>query len=502
MAVRPIVQDGDPVLDSAAHPVPEELFGTPELLQIVADMADTLDLELDGVALAAPQIGIPYRIFIVRHDRTIPPESGDTAEKQRADASSRAPDVGVFINPEFVRSSRRRVEMDEGCLSVRGIYGTTLRHERATVRARRVDGGKFERGAGDLLAQIFQHEVDHLNGILFVDHAVDLVRVKKPREDQRHGEASVNTATSVPFVFFGTPYVARDTLEILKSHGYIPTLVVTSPDSPRGRGLKLTPSETKVWALENDVPVMTPEKITPEVVEEIMKNGCGVTKPSIHEEHFGNDSAHPVIGVAPLAIVAAYGKILPKTLIDSFPLGILNIHYSLLPKYRGASPVESALLNGDAVTGVAIQQMVPALDAGDLLALAEVQIDPLETTRELRPRLVTIGADLLADILPDFLDGLLVPQPQDNSLATKCKKISKEDGLLNLHDDARKNWNKYRAYAESPGTYFFAQKGGREIRVKIAEATFIDDAFVIERVIPEGKSVQDYSDFLKNHSIS
>ena len=279
------------------------------------------------------------------------------------------------------------------------------------------------------------------------------------------------------FVFFGTPYVARDTLEILKERGYIPALIITSPDSPRGRGLTLTPSETKEWALTNNIPVITPEKITDETLSEI--NSYGAT----------------------YALVAAYGKLLPQSLIDSFPLGILNIHYSLLPKYRGASPVEAALLNGDAVTGVAIQKMVPALDAGDILALKEVAIEPSETTRELRPRLVTIGANLLADILPDFESGKLTLTPQDNSLATRCKKIKKENGLLDLSGDAQNNWNKYRAYAESPGTYFFVEKNEKPVRMKLVTASYTDGAFRPERVIPEGKFEQLFADYVKNNLI-
>lgn len=165
-----IVQDGDPVLRKTSAPVPKELFGTPELRAILKDMEESLDAQPDGVALAAPQIGIPYRIFIVRYDRIVPPQDEPLPA-----------DVGVYINPEFVRSAKRRIEMDEGCLSVRGIYGKTRRHDRATVRAYSEDGTSFERGGGGILAQIFQHETDHLNGILFIDHATDLVEVR--RED-------------------------------------------------------------------------------------------------------------------------------------------------------------------------------------------------------------------------------------------------------------------------------------------------------------------------------
>jgi peptide deformylase len=168
-----IVQDGEPVLRKVAESVPEDLFGTPELARIIADMAATLDSQRDGVALAAPQIGISLRMFIVRYDRIIPPTPDDEPDH--------GVEVGVYINPSFVKSSKRRVEMDEGCLSVRGIYGKTMRHNRATIRARDEQGASFERGGGGLLAQIFQHETDHLNGILFIDHATDKVEADPAR---------------------------------------------------------------------------------------------------------------------------------------------------------------------------------------------------------------------------------------------------------------------------------------------------------------------------------
>lgn len=170
--MKAIVQNGDPVLRAIAQPVPEEMFGTETLTQMLDDMDRALDAEPDGVALAAPQIGLPYRIFIARLDRTVHPDEARDLE----------PELAVFINPEFVRSSQRRIEMDEGCLSVRGFYGKTKRHDRATVRARAADGSTFERGGGGIIAQIYQHEIDHLNGILFIDHATDIIETS--REDE------------------------------------------------------------------------------------------------------------------------------------------------------------------------------------------------------------------------------------------------------------------------------------------------------------------------------
>jgi peptide deformylase len=182
--MKEIVQDGAEVLRGEAEPVPEELFGSAELARIIADMTEALDRESEGVALAAPQIGVPYRIFIVRKDRTLPPlpETGNqatlNADSRDRTLVARPPEVEVYINPEIVKTSRKRAPMEEGCLSVRGVYGSALRHERVTLRARRASGARFERGGGGLMAQIFEHEIDHLNGILFTDRAEHLIRVK------------------------------------------------------------------------------------------------------------------------------------------------------------------------------------------------------------------------------------------------------------------------------------------------------------------------------------
>jgi peptide deformylase len=158
-----IVQDGTPLLREIAKPLPKDLFGSKELKSMLADMEAALDKEPDGVALAAPQISIPYRIFVVRYDRILPlPEAGEPVHSV---------DIGVYINPEIQKTSRRKKVMNEGCLSVRNMYGKTKRYERATVMAYDEKGNAFTRGGGGVLAQIFQHETDHLNGILFTDHA-------------------------------------------------------------------------------------------------------------------------------------------------------------------------------------------------------------------------------------------------------------------------------------------------------------------------------------------
>lgn len=170
-----IVQDGNPVLRAKTKEVSKDEFGSKGLHTILTDMEVALDGEPDGVALAAPQIGIDKRIFIVRYDRLLPPPPDGSEPRKKS--------VGVFINPQILRIARKRSSVDEGCLSVRGVYGTTLRHERATIEAYDENGVRFKRGGGGVLAQAFQHEIDHLNRILFIDHATNLREIKKERHE-------------------------------------------------------------------------------------------------------------------------------------------------------------------------------------------------------------------------------------------------------------------------------------------------------------------------------
>lgn len=292
---------------------------------------------------------------------------------------------------------------------------------------------------------------------------------------QQHSRTS--EGAPLRFAYFGTPKVASDTLATLAERGFKPAVVVTSPDAPRGRGLALTPSPARELARALDIPTLTPEKLDAEAVATIGAYGCDA------------------------ALVVAYGKIFPKALIDAFPLGMLNVHYSLLPKYRGATPLEGVLLADERETGVTVQKIAEELDAGDIVAQEAVEIASSETARELRARLVPLGARLLADTLPSFFSGTATFTPQNASLASHTCKLKKEDGLLSLpasrHASPQQdleNWNKYRAYADTIGTHFF-EKGKR---MKITNAEFAKGEFRVLRVIPEGKREISYADFAKN----
>ena len=277
---------------------------------------------------------------------------------------------------------------------------------------------------------------------------------------------------NLKFIFFGTPNVASKTLSILKDKGYIPELIVTSPDSPSGRGLEVRETPVSLWAKKNNIQCIKPEKIDEEIIERIDKLRLD------------------------LSIVVAYGKILPEKLIKLPRLGTVNIHYSLLPKWRGASPLESSLLNGDSLTGISIQQMEWKLDSGPIIIEKELEI-PLEETKEnIREKLILLGAFTLCDILPLIKDGNVNAKPQDENHATFCKKIKKEYGEIDINRDGRENWNKYRAYYGWPGVFFFIERKGKKLRIKISEAKYENNSFVIKRVIPEGKKEISYEEFL------
>lgn len=291
---------------------------------------------------------------------------------------------------------------------------------------------------------------------------------------------------NLKFIFFGTPDVASKTLEILKDKGYIPEVIVTSPDKKSGRGLQMHETPVALWAKENNIKCLKPEKINEEFIEELFP----------HIELVNN---HKFDMWPTLSIVVAYGKILPEILIKKPELGTLNIHYSLLPLYRGASPLEAALLNGDEVTGVSIQQMQYKLDSGPIMAEEKLEISINDTKEEIREDLIRLGANVLSDIIPKIINKEITPKMQDETRASFCTKIKKEDGEIDIiGGNPRENWNKYRAFYGWPGVFFFVNKGGKKLRIKISHTIYENNLFKIRKVIPEGKKEISYEDFKRS----
>lgn len=269
----------------------------------------------------------------------------------------------------------------------------------------------------------------------------------------------------IKYAFFGTPELTVTILNYLKENNYLPEVIVTMPDRPVGRKMIITPPPAKVWATENNIAYLQPEKLNDEFFESLKKNNLD------------------------LNIVVAYGKIMREEIINLPKFGTINIHYSLLPKYRGATPVESAILADDTETGVCIQQMKFELDSGPILSQRNVAINPDETTDELLNKLNETAKVMLVDLLPKILENKLEPKEQDHTLATFCTKIKKEHGELLDSDSDLQKWNKYRAYYGWPGVFYFDD--GK--RIKITKAKYENNSFIIERVIPEGKKEMDFS---------
>lgn len=236
--------------------------------------------------------------------------------------------------------------------------------------------------------------------------------------------------TGMRIVFMGTPAFACPTLQTLIDRGEKVVAVVTQPDRPKGRGQQTLPPPVKVLAEEHGIPVLQPVKVRhPEAIEEIR-------------------ALNP-----DLIVVVAFGQILPKALLDIPPKGCINVHASLLPRYRGAAPLNWCIINGENETGVTTMLMDVGLDTGDMLLKRATLIDPDEDTSSLHDRLSVIGAELLAETIDLAAQGKLAPQKQDDSLTCYAPMMKKEDGLIDWQKDAAAIKNQVRGMTPWPGAY-------------------------------------------------
>jgi methionyl-tRNA formyltransferase len=257
---------------------------------------------------------------------------------------------------------------------------------------------------------------------------------------------------SLNLVFCGTPRFAVPTLEKLVDAGFRVHLVVTQPDRPKGRGLELVPSPVKQSALKLNLPITQPDRIKT-----------------------NDEFRTPLTALKPDAIiVVGYGRIIPQWMIDLPPLGNLNLHASLLPKYRGAAPIQWAIANGETVTGVTAMRIDAGLDTGDILLQQELAIEPDDTAETLAPRLASIGADLMVETLRGLQAGTVRPRPQDNAQASLAPILKKEDGLVDFYRSASEILNRIRGFQPWPGAYTkFRSKTLQVIKAKQTTAALL-----------------------------
>lgn len=425
-----ILQKDSPILRRQAKVVTLKDIKSKKVHDILRRMKEALYGEDDGVAIAAPQIGESLRIFLVRGNILDLLRNKKNADKSNRKQTHPQKDL-VFINPEIIKKSKSMKKVEEGCLSVRWLYGLVKRVEKVTIRSYDESGKLSERGASGLLAQIFQHETDHLDGILFIDKAEDLQEIPP--------------AKLIKFVFFGGSQFSKYVLEELETYGLSPVLQITDAKSP--------------------LPL------------EKLKN--------LKADAF---------------IVASFGKILPKDVLDLAKHKTLNIHPSLLPELRGATPIQSTIL-GQSVPGVTIMRLDEKMDHGPILAQAKVLLDPWpDHYRVVEEKLGRVGGQLLAEIMRKWITGEIKESPQDEAKATYTKLVKKEDGLLDLNGPVEENYRKVLAYSTWPGAYtIFKNKRGKEIRLIIKDAEVIDGKFIPTKVTPTGKREMSWQDFLRGN---
>jgi methionyl-tRNA formyltransferase len=283
--------------------------------------------------------------------------------------------------------------------------------------------------------------------------------------------------TDIKFAFFGTPERAAKTLEIMKENGLIPTLVVTVPDKPQGRNLGVHKSPVKKWALSNKIALEEPEKVSSPEFEKTIK-----------KEEWD------------LFVIVGYGKILPKWLLELPKHQSINVHYSLLPLYRGATPVETQILEGAETTGVSIMLIDEEMDHGPILNTAEIPMpDPLPSNPELVETLTKLGGELLVQTIPLWVSGAIEPKEQSHGNATYTHKFSKEDGFISLSDNSLENFRKIQAFKPWPRAYFMFKKNGVEKKIIITEAEYKNGELLIKKIIPEGKKEMNWQDFLRGN---
>jgi methionyl-tRNA formyltransferase len=292
-------------------------------------------------------------------------------------------------------------------------------------------------------------------------------------------------------VFMGSPEFAVPILRILADN-YPITGIVTQPDRPAGRGRVLKSPPIKVLADELNLPVIQPRKLNePEAMQQLL------------------------LWAPDLMVVAAFGQILRPEVLSLPIYGCINVHASLLPRWRGAAPIQAAILNGDVETGITIMRMDPGIDTGPILNQASIQISGQDTSGTLSIKLSALGAELLAETLPLYLDGTLVPQPQDPSLATYAQLIKKENGLLDFTLPAVELERRVRAFNPWPGAYTYWKNQVLKIhRSHAIEVDFVSAShmliyqglpaiatskgiLVIDELQPAGKNILDGKTFLR-----
>lgn len=418
-------QVGDRELRRPAQPVRRVNRSVRAALDIMTEAM----AKAGGVGLAGPQLGMDRRLVVLEVN----------AERLE------------LCNPEIVRAEGMAADW-EGCLSVPGLAGLVPRYEKVTVRALDARGRRTWIEADGLLARALQHEIDHLDGILFLDRAEsfrygeDCTEEGQPPAPRRGGPAGPTLPVPrgrLRLVFMGTPAFALPALSMLIEGNYHVVAVVTQPDRPAGRGRHVTPPPVKAYAAGRGIPLLQPTG-----------SGCG-------------DLGRALEGFAPdLVVTVAFGRLLPPEVLALPPLGCVNLHASLLPRHRGAAPIPWAIVEGDTLTGVSTFYMDEGLDTGDVVLRRATPIRQDDTAGVLHDRLALQGAGLLEETVRLCARGVVPRLPQCDAEATVARRLTPADEKLCWERPATVLERWVRALAPSPGAY--TTHRGRRLKVRRA----------------------------------
>ncbi len=438
---REIVTDPNPILREPAEPV--EVFDM-DLQQLIDDMIETMRTG-NGIGLAAPQVGISKQIIVCELDSEI---QGGAAKKE----SSYQPfPLTAICNPKISKFSKEKCKMVEGCLSFPGYELVVKRPKTITIEGQDRYGEKIVINADKLFARVLQHEFDHLNSTLLIDHLEEIDTV----------------------LFAGGDFALK-TLEFLHTDKqYNLKAVVTTPQYSTTRGKTDDVNNVKKLARKLGLKIIEVASLKTEHIEDTIKKLK-----------------------ASLGVVVDFGLIIPKQIISAFEHGIINIHPSILPKYRGSSPIQATILNGDKYAGVSIMLINEQMDAGPIIAQYKVKLKGKENYPILKQYLSELGASLLLDTIPYYLTGEIKPRKQKESRVSYCDTINKKDGEIFLDTDPILIDRKIRAYKPWPGVYI--QLEG--LRVAICSAHLDKEKnLVIDKVKPAGKKEMSYQDFINGY---
>lgn len=435
----------DPILRSPVKPV--TVFDD-ELKKLSEEMFLVMHKNI-GMGLAANQLGVDQDLLVIEYR----PIKDNEADEDKEGGKPIGPIV--LCNAKVIKTSQITETMNEGCLSLPGLELPVNRPSGVVVEAMDLTGKPVTIKAKGLLARILQHEVDHLDGILFTDRASGLKNLKN--------------YAGIKIVFFGSDNFSVPIFQYLVDSGLNVIAVVTETDKPAGRGNQLTITPIKTVATEAGIAVVQPETKT-EIVEILHQ-----LKPD-------------------LIVLASYGKILPEEALVIPTYGALNVHPSLLPKYRGATPVQSVILAGEKITGVTIMKMNAGVDTGEIVSQTTTKIENNETFLTLRDRLSAIGSQLLIKTLPAYLSGQANLKLQGTD-STTTKKLTKEMGEIDWTQSTEAIDRQIRALNPWPGTYTKL----KDKRLKIIDAEIREGKLILITVQLEGKNPTAWPEFVRGY---